>query len=147
MADLLLNPSLTRYRVLIRNKTSKDSGMVYTHEELLTRDGKGRPAGRLLGDEHGAECGFCVGISYYDADQYVAPGVHEDQEGFYVLEGTGTADVGGAEFSIRPGSSFLAAKGVPHRIRRDPASGPIKVLWTHGAVNGRTCARQPGLTR
>ena len=108
--------------------------MIYTHEETLERDSKGRPAGRLIGAEHGAECGFCIGVSYYDGEDYLAPGVHDDQEGFYVLEGTGTADIGGTEFPIRKGSSFLAPKGVPHRIKRDRASGPIKVLWTHGAV-------------
>ena len=109
--------------------------MVHTHEEAMTRDAKGRPAGRLIGDAQGAECGFCMGISYYDGEDYLAPGVHEDQEGFYVLAGTGTADIGGTEFAIRPGSAFLAAKGIPHRIKRDRASGPIKVLWTHGAVS------------
>ena len=109
--------------------------MIYTHEETLEVDGRGHRAGLLIGDAQGAECGFCMGISYYDGEEYLAPGVHDDQEGFYVLEGTGTADVGGTEFRIRKGSSFLAGKGVPHRIRRDHTSGPIKVLWTHGAVS------------
>lgn len=109
--------------------------MIYTHEEALTRDNRGRPAGLLIGAAHGAECGYCMGITYYDGEDYLAPGIHDDQEGFYVLEGTGTADLGGTEFQIRPGSAFLAAKGVPHRIKRDHASGPVKVLWTHGAVS------------
>jgi hypothetical protein len=55
------------------------------HEEELPRDDRGRPAGRLIGEAHGAECGFCMGLSYYDGEDYLAPGVHDDQEGFYVL--------------------------------------------------------------
>ena len=38
------------------------------------------------------------------------------------------------EFEIRPGSAFIAYKGVPHLIKRDPGSVPVKVIWCHGAL-------------
>ncbi len=91
-------------------------------------------SGVLIDHTHGATNGFCMGISYYTGDAYGQPGVHADQEGFYVLEGTGTAKVGDAEFRIGPGSSFLAYAGVPHTMKRDPDSTPIAVLWSHGAL-------------
>ena len=99
--------------------------------ERETKDG-----GRLIGPEHGAVNGFCMGVSYYEDAEYREPGVHEDQEGFYVLEGQGTARVGNEEFPVAPGTAFIAARGVPHTMKRDEESGPIKVLWAHGAVEG-----------
>lgn len=107
---------------------------IHSHESELALRGGEHVGGLLVGPAQGAVKGFCIGISYYDRTEYGTPGVHEDQEGFYVLAGTGTARVGDAEFPVRPGTAFLAAKGVPHTLKRDAASVPIKVLWTHGAV-------------
>ena len=104
------------------------------HEEALPRDEHSRPAGTLVGEANGAVRGFCLGISYYDSVDYNPPGIHDDQEGFYILEGHGVAKVGTAEFAIQPGSSFIAPKGVPHCMKRAPGSEPIKVLYAHGAV-------------
>ncbi len=105
-----------------------------THEEALARDAQGRPVGTLVNASHGAVLGFSMGLVYYDNLEYLAPGVHDDQEGFYILAGTGMAQVGETEFPIRLGSSFLAPKGVPHRIKRNAESVPVKVLYAHGAV-------------
>lgn len=98
---------------------------------------KALPAGQgglLIGKDHGATGGFCMGVSYYASMEYGTPGVHEDQEGFYILEGTGVAKIGDQEFRVQPGSAFIANKGVPHTLKRDGQSKPIKVLWCHGAV-------------
>ena len=108
---------------------------VEVHEESVEMYQDGTVAGaELIGQANGATNGFCVGIGIYYLDTYLEPGVHEDQEGFYVVTGTGTAKVGSAEFAIRPGSAFIAQKGVPHCIKRSPDSGPVKVVWSHGAV-------------
>ena len=108
---------------------------IHGHEnQLALAAALGHRGGTLLGPAQGAARGFCLGISFYDQAEYGPPGVHEDQEGFYVLEGHGTARVGGEEFPVSPGSVFLAARGVPHALRRAPDSGPLKVLWAHGAV-------------
>jgi mannose-6-phosphate isomerase-like protein (cupin superfamily) len=94
-----------------------------------------QPGGALLiGPEQGATKGFCIGIAFYDQEVYGTPGVHDDQEGFYVLAGEGTAKVGNEEFEIRPGSAYLAQKGVPHSVKKRPGSKPVKLLWSHGAV-------------
>ena len=99
--------------------------------EVLTK----QPGGaRLIGAEQGATRGFCIGIAFYDQEVYGTPGAHDDQEGFYVLAGLGVAKVGDEEFEIRPGSAFIAQKGVPHSVKKKPGSNPVKLLWSHGAV-------------
>ena len=96
---------------------------------------KGKPAGGLLiGPDHGATCGYCLGIATYDKEDYGTPGVHEDQEGFYVISGRGMAKVGDEEFPLRPGTAFIAQKGVPHQVKKAPGAKPVKLLWSHGAV-------------
>ncbi len=90
--------------------------------------------GPLIGPEQGATNGFCIGIAFYDQEVYGTPGVHDDQEGFYVLAGEGVAKVGNEEFEIRPGTAYIAQKGVPHSVKKRPGSKPVKLLWTHGAV-------------
>jgi mannose-6-phosphate isomerase-like protein (cupin superfamily) len=108
---------------------------IHVHEDDLTMiHGGGHAGAELIGEAHGATNGYCLGIAFYSLETYNVPGIHDDQEGFYVLEGTGRARVGDEEFDIRPGSAFIAQKGVPHSIKKDPGSVPVKVLWSHGAV-------------
>ena len=90
--------------------------------------------GALIDKSNGAKNGFCIGISYYTSSEYSTPGIHEDQEGFYVLEGSGTAKVGDEEFKVFPGGAFIATNGVPHTIKKDVNEKYIKILWSHGAV-------------
>lgn len=112
---------------------------IHVHEDQLRQQQTSRPAdgppadGLLIGPANGATGGFCMGISYYPGTEYGQPGVHDDQEGFYVLEGFGLARVGEEELEIRPGSAFIANRGVLHTMKRYEGSPPIKVLWCHGA--------------
>jgi len=46
----------------------------------------------------------------------------------------GAAKVGAQEFEVRPGTAFIAQKGVPHQVKKAPGSKAVKVLWSHGAV-------------
>ena len=113
----------------------EDDVKIYRYEEELPDvSPDGQRGGTLIDATNGAVKGFCMGISYYDSETYGEPGVHEDQEGFYVLDGTGVAKIGEEEFRVCPGTAFIATKGVPHTIKRDASSGPVKVLWSHGAV-------------
>lgn len=89
---------------------------------------------RMLDERHGCVAGFQSGISVYTALEYPTPGVHEDQEGFVVLEGRGWAKVGDEEFRLEPEVCFIAPAGVPHCIKRDPDSEYVKVCWFHGAI-------------
>jgi mannose-6-phosphate isomerase-like protein (cupin superfamily) len=100
-------------------------------EQVLKKQPGG---GQLIGPEQGAANGFCIGVAFFDREVYGTPGVHDDQEGFYVLAGRGKARVGDEEFDIRPGTAYIAQKGVPHSVKKKRGSKPVKLLWTHGAV-------------
>jgi mannose-6-phosphate isomerase-like protein (cupin superfamily) len=89
---------------------------------------------RLLSEAHGCVAGFSSGITIYTGTEYPATGVHADQEGFVVMEGTGWARVGGEEHRLEPDVCFIAPAGVPHSIKRDAASPNLKVCWFHGAI-------------
>jgi len=108
---------------------------IYKHEEdLVYEQSSGHRGGILIDEVNGAENGFCMGISCYETEVYGNPGIHDDQEGFYVIEGSGMAKVGEEEFPICPGTAFIAPKGVSHSIKKGDTSKPVKVLWCHGAV-------------
>ncbi len=89
---------------------------------------------RLLSEKQGCTKGCCSGINYVYAEEYPTPGVHEDQEGFLVLAGTGWAKVGGEEFRLEPDVCFIAAKGVAHCVKKDPGVEFVKIFWFHAAV-------------
>ena len=66
-------------------------------------------------------------------EQQDKPGVHNDQEGFYVLEGEGYAKLDDLVFPIKAGDSFVALAGVAHTIRTKEGCQPVKVFWFHSA--------------
>lgn len=87
--------------------------------------------GVIIDESNGCVNGCKVGISIYDNVEYNKGGVHEDQEGFYVLEGTGKALFGEEEHDLHPGMTMIAPAGVKHQIKRDDNSCAIKVLYFH----------------
>jgi len=89
---------------------------------------------RLLTQENGCTSGCMSGIAVYTKDEYIPGGVHKDQEGFYVLEGTGTARVGEEELPLSPGFSFYVPPGVYHTVKRDSSCSAIKLFLFHAAV-------------
>lgn len=109
-------------------------GVCVHEDDVLAIQENGLPGGAVIDADNGATKGFCMGVAHYNNGEYLAPGVHEDQEGFYVLEGTGMARVGDEEFAVRPGTAFIAQAGVPHVVKKDPRSGPVKILYAHGAI-------------
>ncbi len=88
----------------------------------------------MLTESHGCVAGFCCGITIYTALEYPTSGVHEDQEGFVVMEGNGWAKIGDQEMALEPDMCFIAPAGTPHSIKRDPDSKYVKVCWFHGAI-------------
>lgn len=102
-------------------------------EDVL--DKENRKEGYVLLDErHGCVKGCRCGISFYHGDEYGKETAHDDQEGFYVLEGRGRALIGGEEFVMEPGMAFMVPAGVTHTMKREAGSEYCKVLWFHGAV-------------
>lgn len=64
--------------------------------------------------------------------------VHENEdELFYVLEGSHVFQVGDEEFRADPGGLVFAPRGVPHAQRRVvPAKGRLLVLTSPGGLEG-----------
>lgn len=85
----------------------------------------------LLIDKNGCRAGCRTGLLYYRQTEYIQGGVHDDQEGFFVLEGNGWAKMGEREFPIAPGSSFIAPAGMWHYIRRNQNCPYVKLFFFH----------------
>ena len=86
-------------------------------ESRRVDSGHGHWALPLLGPEHGCVNACAAGVSYYTDVQFTPPAVHDFQEGFLVLSGTGEAEVGGQCFALRPMRSFLVPAGTRHALR------------------------------
>jgi len=93
-------------------------------EEGVGHASAGHAVYRLLDEENGCAAGCFTGVSMK----------HEDQEGFYVVEGTGWARVGDQEFRIEPDGSFMVPAQTAHTLKKDPDSEPLKVFWFHAPV-------------
>jgi len=88
----------------------------------------------MLGEKNGCLAGCRTGILMYTQKEYRQGGIHKDQEGFLVLSGSGSAMVGGEEFSLEPGCCFIVSSGTYHSIKSDTSCDYIKLFFFHAAV-------------
>ena len=90
----------------------------------------------LLSEKDGCVNGCKCGISRYTTTEYAPDGgpAHDDQEGFYVLEGTGMALIDGQEYEMKPGICFVVPAGVKHTMKKTGDCDCCKVFWYHAAV-------------
>lgn len=100
-------------------------------QEMKEKMGKNASSYPLLTGEHGCVAGCKSGVTVCVNKEYGNPGIHDDQEGFYVISGQGYAKVGLEEFKLYPGVSFLAAVGVPHAMKCDKDCDLLEVFWFH----------------
>ena len=89
----------------------------------------------MLGEKEGCVAGCSAGVTIFMSDQYNVPGTHNNQEGFYVLEGTGWGKIGDEEFKVEPEMALFVPAGVTHCFKRDPESVGLKVFWFHAKVS------------
>lgn len=75
--------------------------------------------------------GVCASDAEYLNDEYPNPGVHDDNEGFYVYEGTGFAKVGDSEFELSAGTCFFAPAGVYHQIKKSSTCSKLRIFLFH----------------
>lgn len=78
-------------------------------------------------------CNASIGV--YHCEEYPTPGVHEDNEGFYVISGQGKAKIGDIESDISEGSCFYAPAGVPHAIKKAPNTPDLVIFLFHFPVS------------
>jgi len=88
----------------------------------------------LLDDTHGCQAGCRTGLLMYTQEEYRQGGIHEDQEGFFVVEGTGEALVGENNIMLRPGVCFIVPPGFYHSIKRDSSCKYVKLFFFHAAI-------------
>lgn len=106
-----------------------------TLEEVIASQGEGKRGYKLLTQDNGCVNGCCSGITIYsDYEFSTKMGCHEDQEGFYVLEGEGFAKLDDLVFSIKAGDSFIALPGVKHTICTKEGCQAVKVFWFHSGI-------------
>jgi mannose-6-phosphate isomerase-like protein (cupin superfamily) len=67
---------------------------------------------------------------------------HQEDEGFYILEGEMTFYVGDQTIKARPGSFLFGPKDVPHAFRVD--SGPAKLLFVFTPAGFEGLIREMG---
>ncbi len=105
----------------------------YTIADTIIANTQKRTGYTLLDENQGCVNGCRMGISFYRNDAYHAPQQHDDQEGFYVLEGKGYALIDGHEIPLLPGTSFVVPAFTDHVMKRDSSCEYCKVLWFHAA--------------
>lgn len=87
-----------------------------TIENAEVQNAPGHDGYTLLDEANGCVTGCCAGIIDYFATDYADPGIHTDQEGFYVIAGKGVALLGDQEMKLDPGVSFIVPAGLSHTI-------------------------------
>lgn len=88
----------------------------------------------LLSEETGTLAGCVCGILEYTNSAYELDGIHEDQEVFYVLEGSGEARVGDETFPLSQGDCLYIPPHVRHAVRRSKEHPSLRLFFFHAAV-------------
>ena len=101
--------------------------------EVIANEGK-KTGYTLLDERHGCVNGSKCGVSLYTMEEYGKVGCHDDQEGFFVLEGHGKAMIGDEEIDLEPGVTFMVPAHVGHSMKKDKDCDVCKVFWFHAAV-------------
>lgn len=97
----------------------------------ITPNHHGHGSFQMLGEQQGCQNGCCAGISCYHSAEYTPIAKHDDQEGFFVLSGSGSARIGKEEFSISEGTAFIVPRQTAHQLRSDDAQTPLYLFWFH----------------
>ena len=96
---------------------------------------KGRRSVKFLTEDNGCINGCCSGVTICSETEFnPEPGFHDDQEGFFVLEGNGFVRLDNEEFEVKAGDSFIALPGVRHTMKTVDSEKPLKVFWFHSGI-------------
>ena len=90
---------------------------------------------KFLTEDNGCINGCCSGVTICSETEFnPEPGFHDDQEGFFVLEGNGFVRLDNEEFEVKAGDSFIALPGVRHTMKTVDSEKPLKVFWFHSGI-------------
>lgn len=106
-----------------------------TLEEALAAREEGRRSVKFLTEANGCINGCCSGVTICSETEFnPESGFHDDQEGFFVLEGNGFVRLDNEEFEVKAGDSFIALSGVRHTMKTVDSEKPLKVFWFHSGI-------------
>jgi len=88
----------------------------------------GRIQGVFDAAEMDSKSGLNLAYIVYNEPHY--SGVHDDNEIIYILEGSGTAMIGGKQVPFEPDCVLKAPKGTEHSFS-DISNGPVKAIVIH----------------
>ena len=57
-------------------------------------------------------------LNTFTNETYNTPGIHSDNEGFYVISGAGHLKIAYEEYTLGPGTAMFAPAGMPHAIKK-----------------------------
>ena len=96
-------------------------------DDVIKNMGK-RTGYELIGEKDGCVNGCRCGVSVYTREEYdlTHAGAHDDQEGFFVLEGRGRAMVGDDEIVLEPGRRGFGAGAHSETSEREGEVGDAR---------------------
>jgi putative monooxygenase len=87
------------------------------------------------------------GITIIAAGGAIQEHFHNCEESVIVLEGLGTAVIGGSEYSVEPGDTSWIPPGLAHYFRNASATEPLRIFWTYASVTADRTLVATGETR
>ena len=69
-------------------------------------------------------------INEFTNHEFLNPGVHDDSEGFFVLEGKGSMRIGDEEFLLTKHTAMIVPAKTPHAIKKT-GEEPLKIFLYH----------------
>ena len=103
----------------------------YVQNTGKRQDGPGHYSVTMLNEENGCSAGLQMGYMIYESAEYLSFAVHDDQEGFFVLEGAGFASIDGEETPIAPGDAIIVPVGKSHSFRKSADVPVLKMFSFH----------------
>ena len=116
----------------------------YTTLDSIIAQMPERTGHTLLNEDQGCVKGCRMGVSLYRNTEYHMPQKHDDQEGFFVLDGKGYALIDGEEIPLLPGTAFMVPAHTDHVIRRDP---PVTAVRYCGSMPQQNDPQSPHTAR
>jgi quercetin dioxygenase-like cupin family protein len=84
----------------------------------------------LFDEENSPAPGFCAMVNEFQNTEFLPSGIHEDNEGFFVLKGAGSIMIANQEYSITEGTSMVVPANTPHAIKKI-GNSELKVFLFH----------------
>ena len=75
--------------------------------------------------------GALGGIMICDMEEYGPFGIHDDQEGFLILEGNGSFWCDDEEIKVSPDMAILIPPHVRHCFKKDTGTPDMKIFYFH----------------